>query len=133
MKTITFDETKWKLVPIEPTKEMVEAALHASIQHVLDCIADPARSSEVGSEENCKKTHASRYQSMISAAPECESEADEVGWIEWDGGDCPAYGSIVEVKFRDGDGVCRGDASDWYWKRASAKCSSDIVAYRVCK
>lgn len=27
MKTITFDETKWKLVPVEPTREMLIAAL----------------------------------------------------------------------------------------------------------
>lgn len=27
MKTITFDETKWKLVPVEPTREMLMAAL----------------------------------------------------------------------------------------------------------
>lgn len=26
MKTITYDETKWRLVPIEPTEEMLFAA-----------------------------------------------------------------------------------------------------------
>jgi len=29
MKTITFDETKWKLVPVQPTREMLMAALDA--------------------------------------------------------------------------------------------------------
>lgn len=27
MKTVTFDETKWKLVPIEPTRAMFEATV----------------------------------------------------------------------------------------------------------
>lgn len=41
MKTITFDETKWKLVPVQPTREMLMAALDAdnasydNHQHVL--------------------------------------------------------------------------------------------------
>jgi NOL1/NOP2/fmu family ribosome biogenesis protein len=26
MKTVTFDETKWKLVPLEPTYEMLDGA-----------------------------------------------------------------------------------------------------------
>lgn len=25
MKTVTFDETKWKLAPVEPTQEMIDA------------------------------------------------------------------------------------------------------------
>lgn len=29
MKTITYDESKWKLVPVEPTPEMVSAAEEA--------------------------------------------------------------------------------------------------------
>lgn len=31
MKTITFDETKWKLVPVEPTEEMVNAGNKARL------------------------------------------------------------------------------------------------------
>ena len=27
MKTITYDESKWKLVPVEPTEEMVSAMI----------------------------------------------------------------------------------------------------------
>ena len=132
MKTITFDETKWKLVPIEPTKEMVEAAMHASIQHVLDCIADPARSSEIGSEENCKKTHASRYQSMISSAPEYEPEADEDGWIKWDGGDCPiGPDQMVDVMFRDKQEFHSESADEWRWDHDFG--GGDIVAYRITK
>lgn len=34
MKTITYDETKWKLVPVEPTPEMVKAMAAAYLdQH----------------------------------------------------------------------------------------------------
>lgn len=61
---------KWMLVPVEPTDEMLTAAARASMQHLIDCIHDPKRAKEVGSEEMCKRTHASRYRSMIAAAPE---------------------------------------------------------------
>ena len=131
MKTITFDETKWKLVPIEPTKEMVEAAFHASIQHVLDCIADPARSSEIGSEENCKKTHTSRYQSMISAAPEHKPKADEDGFIQCDGRP-PVSGDVfVDVKFSNGAVVLSEWAEAWDWCKDGGL--PYIVAYRISK
>lgn len=60
----------WRLVPVEPTPEMLTAAARASMQHLIDCIFDPRRAHEVGSEEMCKLTHAERYRSMIAAAPE---------------------------------------------------------------
>lgn len=59
----------WKLVPIEPTPEMLTAAAQASMQHLIDCINDPKKAKEVGSEEMCKRTHASRYRTMLSSAP----------------------------------------------------------------
>ena len=31
MKTITYDETTWKLVPIEPTQEMKTAAIGVEV------------------------------------------------------------------------------------------------------
>lgn len=58
------------LVPVEPTKAMLDAAAHASMQHLLDCIKNPAIARDVGSEKNVRKTHASRYRSMIAAAPQ---------------------------------------------------------------
>lgn len=60
----------WRLVPVEPTPEMLTAAARASMQHLIDCINDPARAAEVGSEEMCKRTHGERYKSMLAAAPE---------------------------------------------------------------
>lgn len=68
-KTVTFDASQYQLVPKVPTQEMLDAASHASMQHLLDCINDPVKARELGSEENARKTHASRYQSMLAAAP----------------------------------------------------------------
>ena len=48
MKTVTFDETKWQLVPKEPTVAMVDAA----------CAVDPERESV--------------YAAYLTAAPEHE-------------------------------------------------------------
>ena len=31
MKTVTFDESVWQLVPVEPTIEMVKAATHSAV------------------------------------------------------------------------------------------------------
>lgn len=46
----------WKLVPVEPTEAMLNAAARASMQHLIDCINDPKRAKETGSEEMCKIT-----------------------------------------------------------------------------
>ena len=58
----------YALVPLEPTEAMLTAAARASMQHLLDCINDPAKADQLGSEENVRKTHASRYRSMLAAA-----------------------------------------------------------------
>ncbi len=58
----------WALVPVEPTNKMLDAAARASMQHLLDCINDPKRAKEVGSEAMTRKTHASRYRTMLAAA-----------------------------------------------------------------
>lgn len=71
----------WKLVPVEPTPEMLDAAAHASMQHLLDCIKDPERTEELGSVENIRKTHASRYRSMLAAAPK-EAKAEPTKDVE---------------------------------------------------
>lgn len=53
MKTITYDETTWKLVPIEPTPAMITAALESShlltVRRVMAC-----------------------YDAMLAAAPEAK-------------------------------------------------------------
>ncbi|MDE2106018.1 MAG: hypothetical protein KGL39_52835 [Patescibacteria group bacterium] len=65
----------WQLVPIEPTQEMLDAAGRASMQHMIDCINDPKFVEKVGSEEYTLKTWASRYKSMLSAAPKAPAPA----------------------------------------------------------
>lgn len=72
MKTITYNHETHALVPREPSEEMLQAALRANMQHVIDCINDPAKSKDIGSEETCKQTYRSRYASMIAAAPQPE-------------------------------------------------------------
>ena len=59
----------WQWVPKEPTEAMLTAASQASMQHLLDCINDPAKANALGSEENVRKTYASRYREMLAAAP----------------------------------------------------------------
>lgn len=51
MKTVTFDETKWKLVPIEPTDEMIRAYIHQPLMSGQEL-----------------------YKLMIAAAPEYQAE-----------------------------------------------------------
>jgi len=70
MKTITYNPETHVLVPREPSEEMLQAALRANMQHVIDCINDPAKSKDIGSEETCKRTYRSRYASMIAASPQ---------------------------------------------------------------
>lgn len=44
MKTTTYDETKWKMVPIEPTKKMLDAAAWIARRHYRGRISCHARS-----------------------------------------------------------------------------------------
>jgi hypothetical protein len=67
----------WKLVPVEATPQMLDAAAGASMQHLLDCIADPKKARDIGSEENVRLTHASRYRTMIAAAPTAQPQPAE--------------------------------------------------------
>ena len=81
MKTITYNPETHALVPREPSEEMLQAALRANMQHVIDCINDPTKSKDIGSEETCKQTYRSRYASMVAAAPQPEPvDVGSVGW-----------------------------------------------------
>ena len=66
----------WKLVPVEPSDAMLDAAARASMQHLIDCINVPGKAHELGSEENIRKTHASRYRSMLAATPNPPTATD---------------------------------------------------------
>jgi len=67
----------WQLVPIEPSDAMLDAAARAGMQHLLDCIHDPAKIKEMGSERMVRLTHGSRYRSMLAAAPTPHAEGGE--------------------------------------------------------
>lgn len=77
MKTITYNPETHVLVLREPSEEMLQAALRVNMRHVIDCINDPTKSKDIGSEETCKQTYRSRYASMIAAAPQPEQVESE--------------------------------------------------------
>lgn len=56
-------------------------------------------------------------------------------WIEWHGGENPAPGKMVDVRFRDGGESMREPADDWNWgfppSRGRKDSHSDIIAYRI--
>ena len=52
MKTITYDESKWKLVPVEPTEEMLRAGVDAAI-----------------AQKNSRPWCPPCYRAMLAAAP----------------------------------------------------------------
>jgi hypothetical protein len=63
MKTVTFDETKWRLVPIEPTKEMCIAAVKfANGNAVYKNVAPAALEIEEG-------IYGETYAAMLAASP----------------------------------------------------------------
>lgn len=53
MKTVTFDESVWQLVPVEPTIEMISAATRDSVGFGTRAV----------------------YQAMLAAAPKFEGGA----------------------------------------------------------
>ncbi len=57
MKTITFDETKWKLVPVNPTSAMANAWFKEA--------------------QNAMSTNSDRYRAMLHAAPQAPAAAPE--------------------------------------------------------
>ena len=66
----------------------------------------------------------------VDAPAPTPPQPDDDGWIKWEGGECPVpEGTIVEVKFRDGD--CEGGfpAGEAGWAHEWG--TADIVAYRI--
>ena len=53
----------------------------------------------------------------------------DAGWIEWAGGECPAPGDTVDVRFRDGSVSTHRPAWVWSWRHYDY--SDDVVAYRI--
>ena len=54
-------------------------------------------------------------------------------WIEWKGGECPVPpGTVVEVRFRNGNSDPDSNAEWWTWDwDCDRESTRDIVAYRV--
>lgn len=53
-------------------------------------------------------------------------------WIEWSGGECPVPpGTVVEVRFRNGNSDPDSNAEWWDWRWRGREGEYDIVAYRV--
>lgn len=84
MKTTTYDETKWKLVPVEPTKEMMSAAVRlVNGGDVYENIVKSALDIE-------ERIYSEVYDSMIAAAPTPRAQSNiarshrrcngEIGW-----------------------------------------------------
>ena len=67
MKTITFDETKWKLVPVQPTREMLMAALDA----------------DNASYDNHQYVLTEQWKDMIGAAPTVPPQEPVTMADEW--------------------------------------------------
>lgn len=65
-----------------------------------------------------------QYESALAAKND--------GWIEWGGGECPVpRGTLVDVRFRDGDDDRNIEAIDLLWNHENW--SADIIAYRPHK
>lgn len=62
------------------------------------------------------------------AVLEQQEKGDDV-WIEWGGGDNPATGKFVQVKFRDGMVDDEQPSASYRWYHDPNDC--DIIAYRV--
>jgi len=55
------------------------------------------------------------------------------GWTEWSGGENPASGYAVDVRFRGGGGMSWAAAGELMWRHSDNQRSrlADIVAYRI--
>ena len=90
MKTVTFDETKWRLVPIEPTKEMCIAAVKfVNGNAVYKNVAPAALEIEEG-------IYGETYAAMLAASPSPRTPEQ------------PASGLCVRCHKQPGDRVVIG-------------------------
>lgn len=88
MKTVTFDPTKWQLVPVEPTQKMLNSAWDNMVYRT-EILAS--------------------YQAMLSAAPEHpEAELLTDGCIDALFQDCDDYvefARAIEKRIKEGSDV----------------------------
>lgn len=70
-----------------------------------------------------------QYKTALAAS---KAVVGRDGWIEWGGGECPVEeGTLVDVRFRDGDDDRNIEAIDLLWNHENW--SADIIAYRLHK
>lgn len=76
-----------------------------------------------------------KFEQIISALRELRElresndQRGEGEWIEWGGGECPAKGKLVDVKFRDGFIDRHQKAEGYRWVDNGQ--GYDIIAYRI--
>lgn len=76
-------------------------------------------------------------QALEIALPILEQQEDEVGWIEWSGGECPVPpGKRVDLKLRGGSITTDYPAGSAQWDHRSEEDDTDIIetdimAYRI--
>lgn len=69
MKTVTYDESKYKLVPVEPTREMLNAAVDVDSFKLGDISPIGFRCSPQQLFERC-------YAAMLAAAPSTKEQSN---------------------------------------------------------
>lgn len=119
------------------TREQYEAALSAKKQCEHNWVPSEGRTASGWLCRDCGDYN----------GPDAKVEADNDGWIEWHGGQCPVpFGTKVDVKFRNGKvyqnkqawgsvDVGKGvdsvsEAGSAFWRKDNS--DRDIVAYRIC-
>lgn len=60
-----------------------------------------------------------------------EPDGEEPAWVVWYGGENPAPGKRVDVKFRDSGIAYDDDSCRYRWWLCKSERDSDIIAYRV--
>ena len=108
----------------EITKELLEAL--KGCERIMSCF-----------ELDGFETKAARAAIAKAEAALAEPQADEDGWIPWDGGKCPVSPAmLVEVKLRSGQAWLNKKAEEgsfWEWYHGPKKSPDDIIAYRPLK
>ena len=119
MQTVTYDETKWKLVPVEPTSEMLKAGGHSNSEWLND-------NAPIG-ESWYAMPMPSVYSAILAAAPQppqadepCYCDKQDIGKPGVTCGDCPR------------DYSPKDDAKDEKCKHANTDTNWDFVRCKDC-
>jgi len=126
----------WKLVPIEPTDEMLEAAAKAASRNDM-----PSRVDDVVPYEECDSLFRAEwraeveaaYLAALAAAPTIPATGEAVpeGMKPWHGGDAAPNDLDLSgrVLREDGQTEAGRDVTIQQWKRPVSRCKWNIIAY----